>query len=123
MVIIGLLAGILVPRVARARFQADLAACQSNLMGLGQAIKMYANDNQQQFPPTLQQLTIASGGNAGYIGALPTCPSNGSDYSPGYSFSGTTAFTIACQGAHNAQLGAEVSPNYPQFQTNGVVTK
>ncbi len=48
--IIALLISILLPSLARAREIAKRAVCASNLRSIGQAIKVYANDNQDYFP-------------------------------------------------------------------------
>src|SRR5271165_3628269 len=48
--IIGLLVGILLPALQRARAQANLVACQSNLRQIGQAISIYLVDNQGTLP-------------------------------------------------------------------------
>jgi prepilin-type N-terminal cleavage/methylation domain-containing protein/prepilin-type processing-associated H-X9-DG protein len=48
--IIALLISILLPALTRARQQASLVQCQSNLRQMGQAIIMYAGDNQGMLP-------------------------------------------------------------------------
>ena len=56
--IIALLIGILMPALRKAREQAQVAACGSNLRQFGQAIHMYANDNKGKI---LRQ--VRDGGN------------------------------------------------------------
>lgn len=48
--IIGILAGILLPALSRARESARRIACASNLKQIGLAIHMYSNDNAEAFP-------------------------------------------------------------------------
>lgn len=48
--IIGILAGILLPALSRARESARKTACASNLKQIGLALTMYANENNEDFP-------------------------------------------------------------------------
>jgi len=48
--IIAILVGVLLPALSRARQQAQLVQCQSNLRQIGQAIFIYAGDNQGILP-------------------------------------------------------------------------
>ncbi len=48
--IIGILAGILLPALSRARESARKTACASNLKQIGLALTMYANENNEAFP-------------------------------------------------------------------------
>jgi prepilin-type N-terminal cleavage/methylation domain-containing protein/prepilin-type processing-associated H-X9-DG protein len=49
--IINILAGMLLPSLTRAREQARRAACLNNLRNIGQALTMYAGENDGYFPP------------------------------------------------------------------------
>src|ERR1022692_2995069 len=52
--IIALLISILLPSLNRARETANRIKCASNLRQIGQAILLYANENKQQYPRTVQ---------------------------------------------------------------------
>ncbi len=49
--IIGVLAAILLPALARAREAARRASCQNNLKQMGLSFKMYSNESKGSFPP------------------------------------------------------------------------
>ncbi|MDR1284472.1 MAG: type II secretion system GspH family protein [Opitutaceae bacterium] len=51
-VIIGVLAGIIIPAVAAARMVAKRAACISNLRQIGTGLLLYANDHKDNLPVT-----------------------------------------------------------------------
>jgi prepilin-type N-terminal cleavage/methylation domain-containing protein len=78
--IIALLISILLPSLARAREIAKRAVCASNLRGVGQAMKVYSNDNTDWFPcaPFDDTTSDTEGGNnvfyVGYLGANITVP-------------------------------------------------
>jgi prepilin-type processing-associated H-X9-DG protein len=55
-VMIPLMVAILLPSLARAREITKRAVDASNLRGIGQAVLVYANDNQDMFPLSLQVL-------------------------------------------------------------------
>jgi len=48
--IIGILAGILLPVLSRARESARRTQCMSNIKQIGMGLIMYANENNEQFP-------------------------------------------------------------------------
>jgi len=49
--IIALLISILMPALSRARAQAQVTKCAAYMRGIGNAIRMYANDNKDSLPP------------------------------------------------------------------------
>lgn len=49
--ILALLISILVPVVTAARSRAAATACKSNLRNIGQALRMYLNENKDRYPP------------------------------------------------------------------------
>src|SRR6266508_300736 len=49
--IIAILASLLLPALAKAKSKAIKIKCASNIKQLGLAIRMYADDNRDQFPP------------------------------------------------------------------------
>src|SRR5436305_1833517 len=58
--IIAVLIGILLPALSRARFQATLTSCASNVRQLGTAMLLYANDNRGLLP----RFDLTGGGEA-----------------------------------------------------------
>lgn len=49
--IIGILAGMLLPALGRAKEQAHLTTCVNNLHQIGMAIKLYVDDHEFRYPP------------------------------------------------------------------------
>lgn len=123
MVIIGMLAAIFMPRFARARFSAQLAACQGNITGIGKAVTMYANDNSQQLPTALSVLTTSSGSNRAYLPDRIICPSDNSTYGYATTNADKNAYTLYCVGTHYICLPGQVSQNYPQYDSGRLITQ
>src|SRR5437764_6267540 len=48
--VIAILVGLLLPALAKARAAASMTACKSNLQQIGNATRMYANDNKDHYP-------------------------------------------------------------------------
>jgi prepilin-type N-terminal cleavage/methylation domain-containing protein len=59
--IIALLISILLPALGKARYQANIMACESNLHQIGLASIMYAGDNHQYLPPRFRGGQAAPG--------------------------------------------------------------
>jgi len=72
--IIGILASLLLPAVQRAREAGRRAACMAHLRDIGHAIKMYAMDNNEQYP---------LGGGATTFDVVNGNPSPAAVYAPG----------------------------------------
>lgn len=108
--IIGLLLMILLPNLARSRYQAQWSACVQYQRTLAAALESY--HAQEGFYP-VDFAPLLTGEK--YINQIPTCPSNGSSYNLGYTVAANhDNFTIACAGAHY-QVLPEVTQGYPQY--------
>lgn len=123
MVIIGMLAAIFMPRFARARFSAQLAACQGNITAIGKAVTMYANDNSQMLPANLGKLTVSTGSNRAYLPDRIICPSDNSTYQYIPSATDQNSYTVYCVGSHYLCLPGMVSQNYPQYESGRLITQ
>ncbi len=55
--IVAILAGMLLPALAKAKSRAQTIMCQNNLKQLGLAVRIYASDNHSKFPDDWRQLT------------------------------------------------------------------
>ncbi len=67
--IIGILAGILLPVLGKARESARKTACASNLKQIGLALNMYANDNAENYPGKTST-TTGAGAELNSLGLL-----------------------------------------------------
>ena len=93
--IIAILAGMLLPALARAREQARRIECMSNLRQLGVACHMYATDWNESFPDEITNVLFAKQlADNGYVdaGGIFVCPS-----------SADTAIAITKGGDHTFQ--------------------
>lgn len=116
LVILGLLAALIIPKLTRSRMRAFHSACIQNVHNLGTALQTYANDSEGQFPTGLAALIQ---GGSPIMKALPTCPSDDSGYVDGYEVNnGDGLYTLFCVGIHYRQLD-DVAQGFPQFLSNG----
>ncbi len=72
-VIIGMLATMVLPKVLNRQDQAAVIKAKSDVKALSSAIKMYKLDNFK-FPSSLNELTTAGNSGSGYLDVLPTDP-------------------------------------------------
>ncbi len=69
-VIVGILAGIVIPRINYGRAEAQRAACLANIAALNAQIELYhVQESGGGWPADLAALATA-----GYIDAVPVCP-------------------------------------------------
>lgn len=105
--IIGILAAIALPNFMRARFKGYHAGCLQNERNIRTALESYAADHNGRYPPDLATLvTPPSGTSFAWLSAMPSCPSDSSQYEPGYVVNnlGVPNYTLECQGIHEVQL-------------------
>ena len=76
--IIAILAGLLLPALAKAKSKAQRINCVSNLKQIGLAFRMFANDNGEKFP----WLISAQAGGSGVPGATPSSAPTGPGSNP-----------------------------------------
>ena len=76
--IIGILAGLLLPALSRAKQAAHKISCVNNLRQLGLSIKMYADENNGHFPPRAHTNRWPAALHDGYRDlAMLRCPADG----------------------------------------------
>jgi len=74
--IMAILAGLLLPAIARAREYARRIRCANNLSQIGKGMKMYSMDNNEVFPQNFYQ-TMGPPGKYADNAKLYVCPSSG----------------------------------------------
>ncbi len=70
--IIAILAGLLLPALARAKAKAQQSACLNNLKQVGLAVAMYLHENADTFPPKINGTMYGWYGRAGSSGGYLT---------------------------------------------------
>ena len=98
--LIGILAALALPNFMRARFKGYHAGCLQNERNIRTALESYAADFNGRYPPDLDTLVNGAGSAYPWLSGLPVCPSDGSDYEPGYVFDNSNVpnYTLECQG-------------------------
>jgi prepilin-type N-terminal cleavage/methylation domain-containing protein len=115
-IIIGLLASILLPLFMRGRFRAEVAACITNEKNIANALELYKNEENQQYPTNLDLLLSKQS-----FQVIPSCPSNLVSYTTSYIVNNATGiYTVYCPGIHYRIL-TEIRRGYPQYST-GILT-
>lgn len=77
--IIGVLAAIIMPSMVKARYQAILSACTSNMRSIAAALESYATaDHEHLYPDDSAGLNVIVSQN--FINRIPKCPTDNSDY-------------------------------------------
>jgi prepilin-type N-terminal cleavage/methylation domain-containing protein len=72
--IIAILAGLLLPALAKAKSKAQRISCVSNLKQVGLALRMFSNDNNEKFPWLIAAREGGSGVNGAAGVSVPTGP-------------------------------------------------
>ena len=128
--IIALLIAILLPALNRARQQASLVQCSSNLRQIGQALVMYAGDNQGTLPPGYWDGTFDS--NTGQPTPWPAA--NWAQYAYVWSLAiqpyvgrggGTFTWNASMGGANTSVRKVFICPDAPtevNFNTGNIIT-
>ena len=115
----GLTALILIPGYLRSSAQAKYTLCQLNCKKIGDALKIYAGDNDGHYPERLEMLTPK------YLKIIPTCRSSRTNrgYIRSYRISlSSSAYSFYCEGVNHSDVG--VGENYPQYNSaNGLMAK
>lgn len=73
--IIGILAGLLLPALNRARKRAQVVKCTANLKGIGQALALYSDTGTKPFPDNFRPLEEQNY----LVNELMQCPVEGDD--------------------------------------------
>ncbi|OQA19298.1 MAG: Serine/threonine-protein kinase PrkC [bacterium ADurb.Bin363] len=106
------------PGFLKVRASGHFVGCESNIKNIATALELYAADNMETYPPSLEYLlknTSPSGTN--YMKTLPICPASCLKYGYKYGYivdTNSNNFTIWCSGV-NSHCNAGVDNGYPQY--------
>lgn len=105
MFIISTIIAIFIPNLRRAVFKTEYVSCKTNLRNIATALSLYSNDNDSQYPPTLDGLT------PDYMKSLPLCHTHELQY--GYDRATAPAqFTVYCAGNNHPLFAQPDEPYY-----------
>jgi len=92
---------LLIPNLRWTVYKTQLSGCQQNIKNLTTAVQLYANDNEDFYPESLEKI------KPDYFQYIPTCPSAGADtYTSGYEISDDKKiYTLYCKGKNHGILG------------------
>lgn len=125
--IIAILVGLLLPALARAREQANSVKCMANLRTIGQAIFMYAGDNNGSLPFGYTFVTEVIGNGGVQYSDISNPTAGNSDYTDWTMLIAHEISSLAGTNSINNQLtsstntgfrGYFVCPTAPQATTN-----
>lgn len=118
LLIISILSLIMIPYLAKQKYQAQLSNCQNNERSIAAALENY-HTREGVYPSVLNTQFLSA-----YMAkAAVVCPSNKTSYDMDVSTDGHS-YTIICRGAHYLGLPGLVGQNYPQFSpTFGIQLK
>ena len=96
-VILGLIAGIVIPKIVETKSDAETETCRSNLANLAAALERYKfDDSGSLYPLTAAGLDALVTG--GYVDEVVACPADGTAYT--YTSADGSTYTLTCGNGH-----------------------
>jgi prepilin-type N-terminal cleavage/methylation domain-containing protein len=108
--LICIIISLMAPNFMRARAQAQLTSCQSNLKNIATSLEQYSADNQSRYPVAIVNITPS------YLKSLPTCPSCGTFTYSYLSATAPDAYTVWC-GTAGAHVMVSIPNGFPQYES------
>lgn len=110
LMIIAMLFAIIIPNFLKAKFNAELSACEENENSIAKGLEVYFVENQA-YPAALDAAFCST-----FVGTVPTCPLSHGSYS--YQLNAVAqTYTIVCTAPHS-EVNVGVSAGYPQYNHN-----